>query len=40
MVCIESNDGEITHEDSADEEDPGVVDNLSANQFNAVAGAV
>ena len=37
MVYIEPNDGGITDEDSADEDDPGLVDNLSENQLNAVA---
>ena len=40
MVCLELNDGGITDEDSADEDDGGLVDNLSGNQLNAVAEAV
>ena len=40
MVYIEHNDGGITNEDSADEDDPGLVDNLSGNQLNRVAEAV
>ena len=37
---IELNDGGITDEDSADEDNLGLVDNLLGNQFNAVAKAV
>ena len=40
MVYIEPNDGGIIDEDSADEDDPGLVDNLSGNQLNAVAEAI
>ena len=40
IVYIELNDGEITDEDSADENNGGLVDNLSGNQLNAVAEAV
>ena len=36
IVYIEPNDGEITDQDSVDEDDGGVVDNLSGNQLNAV----
>ena len=40
MVYIEPNDGRIIDKDSADEDDGGLVDNLSGNQFNAVVEAV
>ena len=40
IVFIEPNDGRITDEDSADEDDGGLVDNLSGNQLNAMAEAV
>ena len=40
MVYIEPNDCGITDEDSADDGDPGLVDNLTGNQFNAVPEAV
>ena len=40
MVYIEPNDGGITDEDFADEDDPGLVNNLSGNQLNAVAEVV
>ena len=40
MVYIEPNDSGITNEDSADEDDPGLVDNLSGNQLNTVVEAV
>ena len=40
MVYIEPNDGGITDEDSADEDDARLVDNLSGNQLNTVAEAV
>ena len=40
MVYIEPNDGGITDEDSADEDDPGLVDNLLRNQLNVVAEAI
>ena len=39
-MYIELNDGGITNEDSTDEDDGGLVDNLSENQLNAVAEAV
>ena len=39
-VHIESNDDGIADEDSADEDDGGLVDNLSGNQLNAVEEAV
>ena len=37
---IELNDGGITDEDSADEDEEGLVNNLSGNQLNVVAEAV
>ena len=40
MVYQEPNDGGINDEDSANEEDPGLPDNLSGNQLNAVAEAI
>ena len=40
IVYIEFNDGGITDEDSADEDDGGLADNFSGNQLNAVAEAV
>ena len=40
MAYIKPNNGGITDEDSADENDGGLVDNLSGNQLNAVAEAV
>ena len=40
MVYIEPNDGGIIDEDSADEDDEGLVDNLSGNQLNEVVEAV
>ena len=40
MVYIVPNDGEIIDEDSADEDDGELVDNLSGSQFNAMVGAV
>ena len=40
VVYIEPNDGGITDEDSADEDDARLVDNLSGNQLNTVAEAV
>ena len=40
MMHIVPNDGGITDEDSADEDDEGLIDNLSGNQLNAVAEAV
>ena len=40
MVYIEPNDGGITDEDSAYEDDAGLTDNLSRNQLNAVLEAV
>ena len=39
IVHIEPNDGGITDEDFAAEDDGGLVDNLSGNQLNAVAEA-
>ena len=39
-IYIEPNDGDITDEDSADEDDGGLLDNLSGNQLNAPAEAV
>ena len=38
-VYIDPNDGRITDEDSADEDDEGLVDNSLGNQLNAVAEA-
>ena len=40
IVYIEPNDSGITHEDSAYDDDGGLVDNLSGNQLNAVAETV
>ena len=40
MVYIEPNDGGITDEDFVDEDDPGLIDNLSENQLNAMVEAV
>ena len=40
MMYIKPNDGGITDEDFADEDDGTLVDNLSENQLNAVAEAV
>ena len=40
MMHIVPNDGGITDEDSADEDDGGQIDNLSGNQLNAVAESV
>ena len=40
MVYKELNDGGITDEDFADEDDGGLIDNLAGNQLNAVAEAV
>ena len=40
IVYIAPNNGGIIDEDSADEDDPGLVDNLSGNQLNAVVEAV
>ena len=39
-MYIELNDGGITDEDSADEDDGGLVDNLSRSQLNTVVEAV
>ena len=40
MVYIEPNDGGITDGDSADEDDSGLVDNLSGIQLNTVVKAL
>ena len=40
MMHIVPNDGEITDANSAEEDDGGLVDNLSGNQLNAVAESV
>ena len=40
IVYLEPNNGGITDEDSADEDNGGLVDNLSGNQLNTVAETV
>ena len=40
IVYTKPNSGGITNKDSADEDDGGLVHNLSGNQLNAVAEAV
>ena len=40
IVYTKPNSGGITDEDSADEDDGGLIHNISGNQLNAVAEAV